>query len=169
MASPLHETADSVCPTVKQTGRNLVVCCDGTGNIWKPGPDKTNVAKLFEVLEKSNSQITYYDPGVGTPDGALSGDEGGGIPYRETLRRLGGLAWGDGVWTNVAEAYTFLLRNYQHGDRIFLFGFSRGAFTARAVSGLIHMFGLLREGHENLIPSILRVYRSKQPSERSKA
>ena len=66
MASPLHETADSVCPTVKQTGRNLVVCCDGTGNIWKPGPDKTNVAKLFEVLEKSNSQITYYDPGVGT-------------------------------------------------------------------------------------------------------
>lgn len=169
MPSPHQEVIDSVRPFGENGGRNLVVCCDGTGNIWKPGPDKTNVAKLFEVLEKSNDQITYYDPGVGTPDGALSGDEGGGIPYRETFRRLGGLAWGDGVWTNVAEAYTFLLRNYQYGDRIFLFGFSRGAFTARAVSGLIHIFGLLREGHENLIPSILRVYRSKQPSERSKA
>jgi len=168
MPSPHQEIIDSVRPFGENGGRNLVVCCDGTGNIWKPGPDKTNVAKLFEVLEKSNVQLTYYDPGVGTPDGALSGDEGGGIPYRDTLRRLGGLAWGDGVWTNVAEAYTFLLRNYQHGDRIFLFGFSRGAFTARAVSGLIHMFGLLREEHENLIPSILRVYRSKQPSERSK-
>lgn len=169
MPSLHQEVIESVRSFGENSGRNLVVCCDGTGNIWKPGPDKTNVAKLFEVLEKSNDQITYYDPGVGTPDGALPGDVGGGIPCRDTLRRLGGLAWGDGVWTNVAEAYTFLLRNYQHGDRIFLFGFSRGAFTARAVSGLIHMFGLLREEHENLIPSILRVYRSKQPSERLKA
>ncbi|SBT11162.1 hypothetical protein PROAA_910023 [Candidatus Propionivibrio aalborgensis] len=169
MPAQFQEVTDPVRRNGEQSGRNLVVCCDGTGNIWKPGLDKTNIAKLFEALEKSKGQITYYDPGVGTPDGALAGDEGGGIPYRDTLRRLGGLAWGDGVWTNVAETYTFLLRNYQHGDRIFLFGFSRGAFTARAVSGLVYMFGLLREAHENLIPSILRVYRCKQPSERSKA
>lgn len=89
MPSLHQEVINSVRSFGENGGRNLVFCCDGTGNIWKPGPDKTNVAKLFEVLEKSNDQITYYDPGVGTPDGALSGDEGGGIPYRETLRRLG--------------------------------------------------------------------------------
>lgn len=148
--------------------RNLVVCCDGTGNVWSPGRDKTNVAKLYEALEKSDGQLTYYDPGVGTADGTLAGDGSGGLRFRDTLQRVGGLAFGDGVWTNVAEAYTFLLRNYREGDRIFLFGFSRGAFTVRALSGLVLMFGLLRQEHENLIASALRIYRSKNSTKKSK-
>jgi hypothetical protein len=147
--------------------RNLVVCCDGTGNVWQPGPDKTNVVKLFESLIRDEHQLSYYDPGVGTPDGTLSGDSDGGLRWRDTLARLGGLAWGDGVWSNVAEAYTFLLRNYRPGDRIFLTGFSRGAFTARVVSGLVHLFGLVRPEHENMIPTLLRVYRSKNSATRT--
>ena len=74
------------------TSRNLIVCCDGTGNIWVPGSEKTNVAKLFEVLEKTDTQVAYYDPGVGTPDGALSGDEDGGLGKKDIARRVGGLA-----------------------------------------------------------------------------
>lgn len=148
--------------------KNLVLCCDGTGNVWKPGPGKTNVVKLFESLAGPRElQLTYYDPGVGTPDGAIGGDQGGGLSLLDILRRVGGLAWGDGVWANVAEAYEFLIRYYSAGDRIFLFGFSRGAFTARAVSGLIHMFGVLRPGHENLIPTLLRVYRSRASNSRN--
>lgn len=150
------------------TPRQLVICCDGTGNIWKPGPAKTNVAKLFAVLEKSPRQVAYYDPGVGTPDGTVSDDDGG-IFSLDTWRRLGGLAWGHGVWRNVAEGYTFLLRNYRDGDQIFLFGFSRGAFTVRAISGLVHLFGLLRAEHENLLPALLRVYRGPAADERQKA
>lgn len=147
--------------------RNLVLCCDGTGNIWKPGPAKTNVAKLFAVLEKSPLQRAFYDPGVGTPDGTVA--DGGGIFSLDTWRRVGGLAWGRGVWQNVAEGYDFLRHNYRPGDRIFLFGFSRGAFTARAISGLLHMFGLLRSEHDNLLPAVLRVYRSPSSRERNTA
>jgi uncharacterized protein (DUF2235 family) len=162
LAAPLARAAAAADvidrPGPSAASRNLVVCCDGTGNVWQPGPDKTNVVKLFESLIRDEHQLAYYDPGVGTPDGTLSGD---GLRVRDTLARLGGLAWGDGVWNNVAEAYTFLLRNYRPGDRIFLTGFSRGAFTARAVSGLVHMFGLVRPEHENMIPTLLRVYRSK--------
>ena len=77
----------------------------------------------------------------------------------DTLMRIAGLAWGRGVWRNVAEAYIWLMRHYQPGDRLFLFGFSRGAFTARAVSGLLYNYGLLRPEHENLVPSLLRNYR----------
>ncbi|HNG40000.1 MAG TPA: DUF2235 domain-containing protein [Accumulibacter sp.] len=154
--------------TTTDPPRHLVICCDGTGNIWKPGPAKTNVAKLFAVLEKNSRQLAYYDPGVGTPDGTVS-DSDGGIFSLDTWRRLGGLAWGHGVWRNVAEGYTFLLRNYRPGDRIFLFGFSRGAFTVRAISGLVHLFGLLRAAHENLLPALLRVYRSPASEERKKA
>jgi hypothetical protein len=141
--------------------RNLVVCCDGTGNVWQPGPGRTNIVKLFEALTHGDAarQLCYYDPGVGTPDGSIQGDEIGGLMTLDTLRRVGGLAWGDGVWTNVAQAYLFLVRHHRPGDRIFLFGFSRGAFTVRAVSGLIHLFGLLRPEHDNLMPMLLRVYR----------
>jgi len=147
--------------------RSLIVCCDGTGNIWRPGSEKTNVAKLFAALEKSDRQIAYYDPGVGTPDGALEGDEDGGLSKRDIARRVGGLAWGDGVWENVAQGYEFLMDNYRSGDRIYLFGFSRGAFTVRAVSGMLHLFGLLQPHHKNLIPSLLRVYRSQEKKKKN--
>lgn len=142
--------------------RNLVVCCDGTGNVWKPGPGKTNVVKLVESLIRDpGRQLYYYDPGVGTPDGYVSE---AGQAWRDLIRRLGGLVWGEGVWANVAGAYSFLVHNYHPGDRIYFFGFSRGAFTARATASLVDLFGVLRREHENLIPTLLKVYRSKPKS-----
>ena len=139
--------------------RNLVVCCDGTGNVWKPGPGKTNVVKLVESLVRDpERQLYYYDPGVGTPDGYVSE---AGQAVRDVVRRVAGLVWGDGVWANVAAGYAFLVRNYTIGDRIYVFGFSRGAFTARAVAGLVDLFGVLRCEHENLIPTLLKVYRTR--------
>jgi hypothetical protein len=116
--------------------RNLVLLFDGTGNILGNGAD-TNVVKLLRLLKKQDpdadgpGQVVYYDPGVGTnndfpPAGITS-------RFRMVLGRLRGLAEGDGAFDNVAEAYEFLCRSWRPGDRIFLFGFSRGAFTARAV------------------------------------
>lgn len=150
-------------------GRNLVVCCDGTGNVWGPGGGVTNVVRLVRALSRDRArQICFYDPGVGTPDGYVA-DGAGGLSWRDRLRRLGGLAWGDGVWTNVAEAYLFLVEHYRPGDRIFLFGFSRGAFTARAVAGVIHLCGLLEREHDNLVPALLKVYRSPAGRTRDEA
>src|SRR5205809_5877411 len=102
--------------------RNLVICCDGTGNVWGPSADRTNVVKLVECLvaDHPERQLHYYDPGVGTPDGYLT--EGDGLSKTAIMKRVAGLLFGEGVWTNVAEAYRFLMTNYAPGDRIFLFG-----------------------------------------------
>lgn len=135
--------------------RNLVICCDGTGNIWGNDCD-TNVVKLTRVLLKTDSQILFYDPGVGTSDtypsiGAISRAKARG---KEILA----LALGGGIYENIGQAYGFLVEHYQPGDRVFLFGFSRGAFTARCVAGMINLFGIVRRGTEAIIPTLTRIY-----------
>lgn len=136
-------------------GRDLVVCCDGTSNILGNQRD-TNVVKLMRLCEKSGRQLVYYDPGVG------SANTYPGVALLDRLQlQLGllkGLAFGGGIYENIAEAYTFLVRNYRAGDRIWLFGFSRGAFTARAVSGIVNLFGIVRPSAETLLPTLLRAY-----------
>lgn len=125
--------------------RNLVLLFDGTGNILGNQRD-SNVVRLLRALHKDPAgsgagQVVYYDPGVGTANTFPSSN------WHAQLRRqvhlFAGLALGSGVFENIAEAYEFLVRNYQKGDRIYLFGFSRGAFTARAVGGMVNMYGLI--------------------------
>lgn len=148
--------------------RNIVLLFDGTGNILGNHQD-TNVVKLLRVLVKhaptdtfENRQIVYYDPGVGTTNNFPCETVAGKISI--TARRLAGLALGGGVFENIAEAYAFLIKVYQDGDRIFLFGFSRGAFTARALGGMINSFGLIQETGIALIPSIVQSYFSPADS-----
>lgn len=131
--------------------RNLVICLDGTNNEPETGP--TNVARLYEIAAKDGEQVVYYDPGVGTM-GARSAT----TRFGKALTRAGGLVLGHGVKDNIAEAYTFLMRTYQTGDRIFVFGFSRGAYTALALTGMLRTVGLLRPGAENLVPYALKLY-----------
>ncbi len=118
--------------------RRLIVCCDGTWNRadWEGGT-ATNVLRIARAIEpvaaaaadgQPISQIVYYHPGVGTGN---------------RLDRLLGGGLGLGLSQNVRDAYAFLVNNYEPGDEIFLFGFSRGAYTARTVSGLIGSIGLL--------------------------
>jgi len=131
--------------------RNLVVCLDGTSN--EPEVDVTNVARLFDMAIKDDDQLVYYDPGVGTM-GARSAT----TPLGKRLTRFGGLVIGFGVRDNVAEAYSWLMANYRAGDRIYLFGFSRGAYTALALAGMLRTVGLLSPGAENLVPYALKLY-----------
>src|SRR5882762_10482800 len=126
-------------------GKNIVICSDGTGNQF--GEHNSNVLKLYRtLLIQPGVQTAYYHPGVGTM-GARNALSTAG----KWWTRVRGLAFGYGLSDNIADAYEFLMNEYEEGDRIYLFGFSRGAYTARALGGLLHMFGLLRQGNEGLI------------------
>ena len=117
--------SDAASSAEQTSERNLVVCLDGTTN--EPETGFTNVARLFNIAEKSPRQLVYYDPGVGT-----MGAPGAITAWGKTLTRLAGIVAGYGIRDNLQQAYTWLAHQYRFGDRIFVFGFSRGAYTARA-------------------------------------
>jgi uncharacterized protein (DUF2235 family) len=114
----------------KPEPKNIIVLSDGTGNSAAKF-NKTNVWRTYEALDLSDPkrQIAYYDDGVGNSS-------------FKPLALLGG-ALGIGLSRNVRELYAFLCRNYEEGDRIYGFGFSRGAFTIRTLAGFVTKFGLI--------------------------
>lgn len=131
--------------------KNVVLCCDGTANEF--AQDRTNVVKLFFTrMHDSNRQVAYYHPGLGTmePPGALT-------RATRTVTRLLGKAFGYGLEADIRDTYVFLMNNFEDGDYVFLFGFSRGAYTARAVASLLHMYGLIPKGNEPLVPYAIRM------------
>lgn len=130
--------------------KNIVVCCDGTNNEF--GSCNTNVVRLVQVLDRdSERQLVYYDPGVGTMP-----EVGFWSPIGKWFSKVMGLAFGAGLEAKVGQAYVFLMRHYEPGDQIYLYGFSRGAYTVRVLAGVLHKFGLLSAGSENLVPYMLR-------------
>lgn len=131
--------------------RNIIVCCDGTANEF--AANKTNVIKLYSVLDQDpKRQIAYYHPGLGTmePAGALT-------TFSRKVTKLLGMAVGYGLSNEIRDAYVFLMREFRQGDKLFLFGFSRGAYTVRALASLLHMYGLIRAGNEPLVPYAIRM------------
>ena len=136
--------------------RNIIICCDGTGN--EIGENISNVLKLYRCLRKTPKtaphQLVFYDPGVGTlarPNPWLK--------LRQDFIMVLGLATGYGLDDNVLRAYEFLVDNYEEGDQIYLFGFSRGAYTVRVLAGLIHKIGLISRQQVNLAGSGLTAYK----------
>jgi len=131
--------------------KNIVICCDGTANEFTQ--HNTNVIKLYYALEQSPElQVTYYHPGLGTmePAGALT-------PWARKFTKGLGMALGYGLSDDVARAYAFLMETYCEGDQVFFFGFSRGAYTVRAVCSLLHMYGLIRSLNDGLVPYAIRM------------
>jgi T6SS, Phospholipase effector Tle1-like, catalytic domain len=139
---------------VHLVGKSIVVCLDGTGNQLK-ARGSTNVVRFFELLELGDpaAQVAYYDPGVGTFSA-----HGAWTPAARSISRVLGLAIGSGMRENLGEAYRYLLGAWEPGDRLSIFGFSRGAFTARALAGMLYRVGLLRPGCENLVQYAVNVY-----------
>ncbi len=137
--------------------KRLVVCCDGTWN--KPDSEAvTNVEKIARTVQSDPSatagthQLVYYISGVGA--GSYMAD-----------RLLGG-AFGFGLFHNVIASYRFLAQNYEPGDEIFIIGFSRGAYTARSVAGMVGRVGLLTKVSlvEERLPAAVHMYqRTKLP------
>lgn len=132
--------------------RRLVVCLDGTGN--EIGSNLSNVLKLYRMLVQDQDQLVFYDPGVGT-----IGTPGWWSQLKQQVRSLLGLALGLGLDDNVLDAYSWLARNYRDGDQVYLFGFSRGAYTARVLAGFIHLCGLLGPDQLNLCGYALVAYK----------
>ena len=120
--------------------KNILIFNDGTGN---DRDTRTNIRRLFEIIANQDRPdiYAYYDKGVGA----------------SLLQKITGNALGVGFSRNVREAYAFISANYRPGDKIYLFGFSRGAFTSRALSGMIKFCGLMRfpSPPKNLTPEEL--------------
>ncbi|KAJ8519321.1 hypothetical protein ONZ45_g3731 [Pleurotus djamor] len=138
------------------TGRNLVVGLDGTTN--KFNEKHTNVVALYRLLEKLTSkQLTWYNSGIGTfanTSWSILASLGKG--FTQALDSV--LAFG--MQENILRAYEWLSDNYQDGDRIFIFGFSRGAYQARALSAMIDKAGLLPRGNTEQILYAYEHYKS---------
>lgn len=152
--------------------RNIVILLDGTSN--GVDRDRTNVLRFYGVLEKSDRQLVYYDPGVGT-----FGADTAWSRLRRKSAEVWGLATGWGLDQNVKEAYEFLVRNYRSGkdgeasggarDRIYILGFSRGAYTARVLAGLLHTIGLIEPRNLNLLDYAYRAYKRIGENAKDKA
>lgn len=142
--------------------REILICCDGTDNTLTGGEFDTNVLRLHNHLAAQPApagveRVLYYDPGVGSP-GTLP-PAGPVEGFSRLYHRLLGLAVGRGVYEDIAAAYVFLMRHWRDDkDRIYLFGFSRGAFTARAVAGMVNTFGVVRPEYEGLVPALVHAY-----------
>jgi len=131
--------------------KNIVILLDGTSN--QISGDRTNVLRLYGSLERSKKQLVFYQPGVGT-----FGLTGWTQRIRSKVNIILGLATGSGIGPNVMDAYRFLVENWDYGDRIYIFGFSRGAYTARLLAGFIRVIGLVRPEQLQLVRYAWRAY-----------
>ena len=139
--------------------KNIIICCDGTSNDF--GDKPSNVVHLFRSLIKDpERQAVYYDPGVGTPSTYDAFN-----PITKKLKYALGNAFGYGLSSNIMEAYKFLMQYYEDGDKLYFFGFSRGAYTVRALAGFINDCGLLHANCQNLVPEAMRIYSNRKFSE----
>jgi uncharacterized protein (DUF2235 family) len=129
-----------------------VICCDGTGN--EVESRLSNVLKFFRVLQKNDDQLVYYSPGVGT---VADYEPWQHIKLR--VREFLGLLAGYGLDDNVLDAYCFLCAHYEGGDSIWLFGFSRGAYTVRVLAAFVYVIGLLKPSQLNLAPYAFTAYK----------
>jgi len=140
------------------------VCADGTWNVpdrrdrekkrrhrsspeWirKPSNVTKTARAILPVAADGTPQVVFYDSGIGTGWGVLDPIIGG--------------AFGHGIAKNILDGYRFLVHNYSDGDEVYLFGFSRGAFTVRSLAGLIGRCGLLPKDHAYWIPEAYEHYR----------
>ncbi len=131
--------------------KRIIICADGTWN--RPEADlrkdfPTNVLKIARAIAPVAAdgvpQVVFYDWGVGS--------------YYDSVK---GGAFGQGINKNIQDGYRFLVQNYDPGDELFLFGFSRGAYTVRSLSGLLYNCGVLHRKHANRIGPAFELYKDR--------
>ena len=128
---------------------NIVICADGTWN--RPEEDlskdyPTIVLKMARAITPEQGDVkqhVFYDWGLGS--------------YHDKMSA--GMT-GSGIHKNILDGYRYIVQNYNEGDRIYLFGFSRGAYTVRALSGLINNCGILKRAEARLISEAWKIYKS---------
>lgn len=127
--------------------KNIIICSDGT---WQsPESDtSTHILRIARGIAPEdaagNKQVVFYDWGVGSDGNPLTGG-----------------ATGNGIDKNILDCYRFLVHNYDDGDAVYLFGFSRGAYTVRSLAGLIGNCGILRREHAGKAAKAYSLYRRR--------
>lgn len=167
-----------------RTRKRIIVFCDGTSNSAKAKNEEieapTNVHRLYTMVSRFDQndlpQIPIYDPGVGTNTSRQAILAQRLASIAETLsakriatqtkryskfREIWELATGAGLLENVEQGYREIVRLYEPGDEIWLFGFSRGAYTVRCIAGVIGRCGLLKPEHIRFVPDVLLLYRRR--------
>jgi uncharacterized protein (DUF2235 family) len=125
--------------------KKICFCADGT---WEDPQSNTNVYKLYKALATTASQVPYYDDGVGAT----------GLPIQHLL----GGAFGLGLFQKVKDGYSKIAQVYEQDDEIFILGFSRGAYTARSLAGMIAICGLPTANfNQQLVDTAFNAYRDK--------
>ncbi|KAJ3535236.1 hypothetical protein NMY22_g6574 [Coprinellus aureogranulatus] len=137
----------------KHKARTLVLCFDGTGDQFDA--DNSNIVNFFSALSKGDpeNQMVYYQAGIGTYIGR------GANPLLTRLSKTldEAVAWN--LETHVMDGYEFLMQNYRANDRICIFGFSRGAYTAKCLAGMLHKVGLLPACNHQQVPFAYKMYK----------
>src|SRR4028118_366614 len=147
-----YQISDSKVENIKMTkpGKRLIVCCDGTWNRLD-SECPTNVLKLAQAVKRTASdgvpQILFYEQGIGV----------------DSHKIVGGVT-GLGIDKNIQDAYRFLSFNYDRGDEIYLFGFSRGAYTVRSLAGMIYCSGLLSRSNVTMASQASELCRKREIS-----
>ncbi|KAJ3800882.1 hypothetical protein GGU11DRAFT_334189 [Lentinula aff. detonsa] len=140
---------DTTSPKV----RTHILCFDGTASEYDS--ENTNVVKFFSLLKKDDfdDQLCYYQAGIGTffAPGVVS-------PLFQWCAKILDEAFAWYLNAHVMDGYRFLMQNYRAGDKICLFGFSRGAYTARALAGMLYKVGLLPRDNQEQIPFAYKLY-----------
>lgn len=138
----LPDVGSNAAGIAAPTGKNILIFSDGTGQYGGIIPDQrlSNIYKMYRAMRPGTQtgispgeQVAYYDPGLG------SGELGGRI------RNVLASAFGTGISENIVDCYEAILKQYRDGDRVFLFGFSRGAYTARCVANVMNLCGIPRQ------------------------
>ncbi|KAL4070335.1 hypothetical protein J3A83DRAFT_3177617 [Scleroderma citrinum] len=142
---------DTIPPT--HIFRTLVLCFDGTGDQFDS--DNSNIVQLFSMLKKDDpaQQMVYYQAGIGTYNTTQVA-----TPSGTKLSKTIDMMVGKHLDSHVMDGYKFIMQNYEAGDKICLFGFSRGAYTARALAGMLHKVGLLPRCNHQQVPFAYKMY-----------
>lgn len=127
-------------------GKRIAFCADGT---WDSETSQTNVYKLFKLLTVTADQMPFYDDGVGA--------------NLEPVEKFLGGAFGIGLFNKIKQAYTKISQVYESGDQVYVFGFSRGAYVARSLAGMIVACGLPTKNFtDDLVDTAFQAYRDKE-------
>ncbi len=167
-------------PVQAGPGRRIVILCDGTSNRPDNHPDgesiATNIWKLSGFLRDDDTQTVWYEAGVGSDSSStatrakrtqyllsLTGFAEGTKIFAgvDMLIKLIEGGFGVGISETIVNGYKAIVRLYRPGDRIYLIGFSRGAFAARCIAGVISRCGLLRAEYERFAPDVVQIYRTR--------
>ncbi|KAH7876941.1 uncharacterized protein C8R40DRAFT_998572, partial [Lentinula edodes] len=133
--------------------RTLVLCFDGTGDQFDV--DNSNIVQLCSLFRKEDrsKQMVYYQAGIGTYTSPRVA-----TPLMSTISKAMDMLLANQLNAHVMDGYEFLMQNYTAGDRICMFGFSRGAYTARSLAGMLHKVGLLSKDNFQQVPFAYKMY-----------